>query len=126
MATLDQPQELVRPFEQQELPTAEPEAQKAERTGPGSALPIKSASKPKSKKLAVVLAIFLAFWTWLYTYKVNAAKFWAGLIATIAGIFLLTMFIGLPLLLAIWLWAVFDTVSTPTSWYRQYPNVWTA
>ena len=82
-----------------------------------------SPSEPKSKGVAVVLAVLLAFWTWLYTYKVNAAKFWAGLALTVLGIFLWTAFIGLPILLAVWFWAVIDTASHSRRWFAHYPNV---
>ena len=37
------------------------------------------ASSTKSKTTAVVLAVFLSFWTWLYTFKVNKTKFFIGL-----------------------------------------------
>jgi len=37
------------------------------------------ASSTKSKTTAVVLAVFLSFWTWLYTFKINKTKFFIGL-----------------------------------------------
>lgn len=81
------------------------------------------APESKSKTTAVILAVALAFWTWLYTYHANAGKFWAGLFLTMAGASLLIVFIGVPILVAVWLWAVIDTVSTESSWYKQYPKV---
>jgi hypothetical protein len=33
----------------------------------------------KSKTTAVLLAVFLSYWTWLYSYKKDAAKFYVGL-----------------------------------------------
>ena len=33
----------------------------------------------KSKTTAVVLAVFLGFWSWLYTFQVNKVKFFIGL-----------------------------------------------
>lgn len=33
----------------------------------------------KSKTTAVLLAVFLGFWSWLYTFKVDKAKFFIGL-----------------------------------------------
>ena len=39
--------------------------------------------KGKDKVVAVILAIFLAPFNWLYTYKRDAWKFWIGLIADI-------------------------------------------
>jgi hypothetical protein len=43
----------------------------------------------KEKSIAVILAVFLSSWAYLYTYKYDAKKFW---ISTIAG--------GAPLLVA--------------------------
>jgi hypothetical protein len=84
---------------------------------------VERATQAKSKSVAVVLAVLLAFWTWLYTYKVDAGKFWAGLGLTIVGIFLSIMWIGLPISLAVWLWAVLDTVSKSRDWYAWYPDI---
>jgi hypothetical protein len=33
----------------------------------------------KSKVASILLAVFLTFWTWLYTYKKDGWKFWTGL-----------------------------------------------
>ena len=33
----------------------------------------------KSKTAAIVIAVFLGYWSWLYTYKKNKRKFWIGL-----------------------------------------------
>ena len=33
----------------------------------------------KTKKVAVILAVFLGYWSWLYTAKQNLAKFFIGL-----------------------------------------------
>ena len=35
----------------------------------------KTKQSPKSKTTAVLLAVFLSFWTWLYTYNRNSWKF---------------------------------------------------
>lgn len=35
--------------------------------------------KGKSKTVSILLAVFLSFWTWLYTYKRDKSKFWIGL-----------------------------------------------
>lgn len=37
----------------------------------------------KSKTTAVLLAVFLGFWAWLYTFQVNKTKFFIGLSAQI-------------------------------------------
>ena len=84
--------------------------------------PVRPGTPPKSKAVAVTLAVVLAFWTWLYTYRADAGKFWAGLILTGAGIGLLFAWVGLPILLAVWVWAVFDTASKDRSWYTSFPR----
>src|SRR3989337_905778 len=42
----------------------------------------------KSKTVSVLLAVFLDFWTWLYTYKKDAWKFWVGVGLAIFSIIL--------------------------------------
>jgi len=42
---------------------------------------IGQAARRKSKNIAVLLAVSLSWWTWLYTYKKDAWKFWLGLAA---------------------------------------------
>jgi hypothetical protein len=46
-----------------------------------------SNTRVKSKSTAVLLAVFFGFWTWLYTYQINKAKFWIALvILSIVGV----------------------------------------
>jgi hypothetical protein len=33
----------------------------------------------KSKAASIVMAVFLSYWTWLYTYQKDGWKFWTGL-----------------------------------------------
>lgn len=41
----------------------------------------------KTKSTAVVLAVFLSFWSYLYSYKHDKSKFWSSLIvATVTGL----------------------------------------
>lgn len=75
----------------------------------------------KSKTAAVLLAVFLSFWTWLYTYKRDYAKFWVGMGLQIAGFILLLAFgLGALVWLGVWIWAVVDTASKPDSYYLYY------
>ena len=91
----------------------------------------------KSKAVSILLAVFLTFWTWLYTYRRNNRKFWLGLIlsslpilfAVVALEFYVSvswipesLFIALSYLLpmAIWLWAIVDTISKKQEWYDNY------
>jgi hypothetical protein len=103
----------------------------------------------KSKTTAVVLAVFLGIWTWLYTYELNKRKFWSSLIA----------YLGLSVVIAIriayvdyqsaqgnypsefelifwralgivWLlspmglsvWAIIDNATKPRSFYEAFPK----
>jgi len=76
---------------------------------------------PRSKGVAVILAVFLGFWTWLYTYRLDKAKFWVGLGCGIIGAFTMIFLIGIPIVFGVWLWAVIDTAVKPEGWYQQYP-----
>jgi hypothetical protein len=87
---------------------------------------VAQARSSKSKVASVLLAVFLAFWTWLYTYKKDGWKFWTGLgIAILIGIINITTFgLGIAftwiLSLALWLWSVIDTAAKSEEWYRNY------
>jgi hypothetical protein len=48
---------------------------------------VPSSRNRKSKTASILLAVFLSYWTWLYTYKKDAWKFWVGLgINTVFGV----------------------------------------
>lgn len=67
----------------------------------------------KDKTVAVVLAVFLGLWTWLYTYKLDAWKFWLNL-----GLCFFTLgFWGL----VAWIWAIIDSAIKPTQYYANFP-----
>lgn len=71
-------------------------------------------SAPRSKTTAVLLAVFLGLFTWCYTYKRDAWKFWVNLGLSLAtlGIFIIVS----------WIWAVIDVAVKPDSFYSNYPN----
>lgn len=109
-----------------------------------------STSQPgKSKTTAVLLAVFLGIWSWLYTYDVNKRKFWIalGVYAVLTGLFFIAaayfmyrrglgfypetselVISGIvnaswllsPLAFAIW--AIIDNSSKSASWYENYPS----
>lgn len=54
----------------------------------------------KSKTAAVLLAVFLSFWTWLYSYKIDAAKFYVGLGLSLA--------LGLVNIVILWPWTALE------------------
>ena len=93
----------------------------------------------KSKTTAVVLAVFLSFWSWLYTYRDNKVKFWVSLPLELlrwlsifaqviydlncyyscsgtTGFSVFQFFVGFP----IWLWAVIDNARKPREYYEKY------
>jgi hypothetical protein len=79
-------------------------------------------SSPHSKGGAILLAVFLTFWTWVYTYKRDAWKFWTGLVLGFVGVVTAFILIGFIILFGVWIWAVVDTAIKPEAWYQHYPN----
>ena len=76
----------------------------------------------KDKTIAILLAVFLGPWTWLYTFEKDQQKFWIGLGTSIAGLVLTVVFIGFFALLGVWIWSIVDVAQRPASWYVNYPN----
>jgi hypothetical protein len=80
----------------------------------------------KSKMTSVLLAVFLAYWTWLYTYKRDAWKFWVGIGGMILIIILavatfgISMFFTWIISLGIWAWAIIDVCLKNDSWYNSF------
>jgi hypothetical protein len=77
-------------------------------------------ASPRSKTTAVLLAVFLSFWTWLYTYKTDSKKFWIGLGASIVGAITAAFVVGIVISLGIWIWAIVDAAKRPDSFYASY------
>lgn len=69
---------------------------------------------PKDKTVAIILAIFFGFWTWVYTYQKDAGKFWGNLALTVITV-------GIWGIVA-WIWAIVSTVSRPDAFYSNFPN----
>ncbi|MGH8980359.1 MAG: hypothetical protein ACRDWE_04975 [Acidimicrobiales bacterium] len=72
----------------------------------------------------MLLAVFLSFWTWVYTYKRDRKKFWVGLLVGTAGLLVHITLLGAIVPFAVWVWAIADTVSKPKKWYGSYPGLW--
>ena len=68
----------------------------------------------KSKTVSILLAVFLGFFTWLYTYKRDSTKFWIGLLVTIFTVGIAYLFI--------YIWAIVDACIKPDSYYTNFPN----
>jgi len=82
---------------------------------------------PKDRTTAVLLAIFLGFITWMYTYEKDAWKFWTALAITVGDGLLtavtlgLWLFVAIPLGLGIWIWAIVDAAARSQQFYDVYP-----
>jgi hypothetical protein len=80
----------------------------------------------KSKVASILLAVFLGYWTWLYTYKKDGWKFWTGIGLSIFVVILVVATFGIAALftwvisLGIWIWAIVDTAIKSDSWYYSY------
>lgn len=46
--------------------------------GANLSAPAEVVKKGKERVASILLAVFLSFWTWLYTYKKDAWKFWTA------------------------------------------------
>lgn len=77
-----------------------------------SARSTSSAAKPKDKTVAVLLAVFLAFWTWCYTYSKDAWKFWLNL-----ALFVVSLGFWAPVA---WIWAIVDAARRPADFYVTF------
>lgn len=104
-----------------EKPTEQLPGQKPMPKPAGTAKPVEQAPRPKEpavlkrKSVAVLLAIFLGPWCWLYTYKKDKGKFWFNIILSIFTF-------GVWGLVA-WVWAVTSAVVRPYAFYHEYPSV---
>jgi hypothetical protein len=110
-----------------------------------------SGISPRKKEVAVILAVFLGPWSWLYTYRYNVTKFWVGLGIVFFNSFLLLSSFGQMLygsalfpfalpwwamgydaLSVIWIHAIpnlvvyilsiVDNARKPTEFFSDYPN----
>ncbi len=83
---------------------------------------------PKNKTTSVLLAIFLGFTTWMYTYERDAWKFWTAFAIVIVNSFLsavtlgIWLFVAIPVGIGIWLWGVIDTAAKSQPFYDLYPG----
>ena len=80
----------------------------------------------KSKTASILLAVFLGFWTWLYTYKRNAWKFWTAIGVAVVNVILtvvtlgLWVFVGWIVWVGLWVWPIVDVATKGEDWYRSY------
>ncbi len=105
----------------------------------------KRVSKGKSKTASVLLAVFLGYWTWLYTHGKDAWKFWTCLVVDSVATGLMVwglnelmmgsyyysygqeavvgVGVGGAIQLAVWVWAIVDAAHRSSEWYKNYPNI---
>ncbi|MEY2694522.1 MAG: zinc-ribbon domain [Actinomycetota bacterium] len=75
----------------------------------------------KSRTTAIVLAVFLNCWTWVYTYRADKNKFWITLAAGFVLNFLNAVFPGFVVVsIGLWIWCIVDVVQKDETWYRSY------
>ena len=60
---------------------------------PACGAAVQQPARRKSKNTAVMLAVSLSWWTWLYTYKRDTWKFWLGLGVGVASVGLMFVYI---------------------------------
>lgn len=78
--------------------------------------------KRKDKSIAVLLAVFLGFWTWTYTYDRDKVKFWLGLVLAVVGVFTFALGIGILILFGEWLWSILAVATRSSEFYEYFPN----
>jgi hypothetical protein len=109
-----------QPYQQQAYP---PPYQQQLYMNPAAAPAMAYPVERKDRTVALLLAIFLGGWTWVYTYKKDAWKFW------------LTLALNLTLFNPLWswlllflpnfalhIWAIVDVAVKPQQYYDYYPN----
>jgi hypothetical protein len=84
----------------------------------------------RAKTTAILLAIFLGPWTWLYTYKKDHWKFFPSILIDLGGwaawallpeqLSSVVHSFWLPAFLAIWLIAVITSAVRKSEWYRKF------
>lgn len=83
----------------------------------------------REKMPALILAIFMGPWTWLYTYRVDYWKFWASIVIVI-GAFIADGRISSPISHAIvvlggigvWIAAIVIAAKRSDEWYRTFSD----
>ncbi len=94
------------------------------------------AKSVKSKTASVLLAVFLGYWSWLYTYFKDGWKFWVGISSSIVLTIVLVVQMAQPpyrqnsaitaliyiVLIGIGIWVIVDSARRSSQWYKNYPN----
>lgn len=68
----------------------------------------------KDKAISIILAIFLSFFTFIYTWKEDKAKFWWCLALEVLLFWTFVVPIG------VWIYTLYVTISRDSKWYEKY------
>ncbi len=85
-----------------------------------------ASSGGKSKVAAILLAVFLGFWAWLYTYREDGSKFWIALGVSVVNVVLIIVTLGFWVFIAwipavgFWIWPIIDAATRDDEWYASY------
>jgi hypothetical protein len=102
----------------------------------------------KSKVASVLIAVFLGYWTWLYTYKRDGWKFWLSLSLTLASLgnliasainlaseapnlpeeelgaavawLIVSVAVESFIGFGMWVWSIVDSAVKSNEWYQDY------
>ncbi len=92
---------------------------------------------PKHKSIAVLLSIFLSFFSWIYTYKKSSKKFWVSFIIAAITPFIIAMLWQVTgrvsstafnlvfycsVIFVIWIWAIIDNSIKSNIYFTEYPK----
>ena len=68
----------------------------------------------RNKTTAIILAVIFGYWSWIYTYKLDAWKFWISLVVCI-------LFYGtFTIPICIWVWTIIDASQKLPEVYLKY------
>lgn len=110
--------------------------------------PAQLPASTKSKTTAVLLAVFLSYWTWLYTLQRDKAKFIIGLVSIPPTLYLRyyygpdaleylydlntrdpvlifcrdMIYLTALVIVGLWIWAIIESSVRSKNWYDSYPN----
>jgi hypothetical protein len=88
---------------------------------------VRPGSGKKSKIVAIFLAFFYGFPSWIYTYRADKLKLWASLVvagafATLCGAIHKPGLATLPFVI-IWVWGFILAIKRPKGFYANYGEI---
>ncbi|MEK6890435.1 MAG: hypothetical protein AABX35_04580 [Nanoarchaeota archaeon] len=67
----------------------------------------------KDKTISIIIAIFLSFFTFIYTWNTDKAKFWWCLALEVLLFWTFVVPVG------IWIYTLYITCSRDSNWYKK-------